>query len=471
MAIKLYNTLSRKKEKFEPLRTGAVGMYNCGPTVYNYAHIGNLRAYIFADVLRRTLEYHKLSVKQIVNITDVGHLVSDADEGEDKMEKVARSAGKKAQDIADFYTRAFFEDLKKLNIQKAEMYPKATDHIPEQIALIETLEKKGYTYRTSDGVYFDTAKFSHYGDLARLDIEGQKEGARVEANPEKRNPADFALWKFSAGEKREQEWPSPWGVGFPGWHIECSAMSMAYLGETFDIHTGGIDHIPVHHTNEIAQSEAATGKPFARFWLHSGFVNVEGEKMAKSVGNFVRMATLEERGISPLAYRYWLLTSHYRTTVNFTWDAVTGAETALLKLHETFRTLSEESESTAADPEYLARFLEAIDDDLDTPKAIALLWELVKDPEVKNKKTTLLEFDKIFGIGFSLPKEKLEALHIFVREEISVEDLPPTVQKLLEERAEARAKKNWERSDELRNEIAQMGYQVRDTSEGQKVSA
>lgn len=469
----LYNTLTRKKEEFKPLQEGAVGMYNCGPTVYNYAHIGNLRAYVFADILRRTLEYRGYKVNQVVNITDVGHLVSDADEGEDKMEKGARLSGKTAREIAEFYTAAFFEDLEKLNIEKATMYPKATDHISEQIALIQKLEEKGFTYKTSDGIYFDTEKFPQYGELAGLNIEGQQEGARVEVNPEKRNSSDFALWKFSGDEKRQQEWPSPWGVGFPGWHIECSAMSMKYLGETFDIHTGGIDHIPVHHTNEIAQSECATGKKFVNYWLHSGFVTTQDGKggtcgkMAKSEGNFIRLISLEEQGISPLAYRYWLLTAHYKKTINFTWETLEGAQVALIKLHEIFRTL--EGNGAEADAGYLARFTEALDDDLDTPKAIALLWELVKDANIKNKKATLLEFDKVLGLGLSLPKDKLETLQIIVHDNISAEDVPILVQNLLMEREIARTKKNWEKSDALRDEIARMGYKVIDTDTGTQV--
>lgn len=467
MALKLHNTLTRQTEEFTPLRSGAVDMYNCGPTVYNYAHIGNLRAYVFADILRRTLEYHDYEVNQVVNITDVGHLVSDADDGEDKMEKGARASGKTAKEIAEFYTEAFFDDLEKLNIQKAKAYPRATEHIPEQIALIQQLEEKGYTYQTSDGVYFDTSKFPRYGELAGLNIEGQKEGARVEANPEKRNPTDFALWKFSSGEKRQQEWDSPWGVGFPGWHIECSAMSMKYLGETFDIHTGGIDHIPVHHTNEIAQSECATDKKFVKYWLHSGFVNIEGEKMAKSAENFTRMATLEEKNISPLAYRYWLLTAHYSKTINFTWETLEGAQTTLLKLHEIFRTLEDTGEY--ADEKYLARFTEVLDDDLDTPKAVALLWELVKDSVVKNKKAVMLEFDKILGLGFSMNQKELALSGIKTESELSAEETPIIVQNLLLEREIARKNKNWQKSDELRNEIAGMGYKILDTDDGAKV--
>lgn len=464
----LYNTLTKEKEEFIPLREGAVGMYNCGPTVYNYAHIGNLRAYVFADILRRTLEYHGYKVSQVVNITDVGHLVSDADEGEDKMEKGARQRGKTAQEIAEFYTEAFFEDLEKLNVQKATAYPKATGHIAEQIALIQKLQASGFTYQTIDGVYFDTAKFPRYGEFAGLNIKGQKEGARVEVNPEKRNSTDFALWKFSGPEKRQQEWTSPWGIGFPGWHIECSAMSMKYLGETFDIHTGGIDHIPVHHTNEIAQSECATGKKFVNYWLHSGFVNIEGGKMAKSEENFIRMETLEQKGISPLAYRYWLLTAHYSKTINFTWETLEGAQVALIRLHEIFRTLEEAG--LEADTGYLARFAEALDDDLDTPKALALLWELAKDPNPQNKKATILAFDTVLGLGFSFRKEKLETLGVHIQENILAEDIPILIQNLLGEREIARINKNWGKSDELRDEITKMGYKITDTDGSTEVN-
>jgi cysteinyl-tRNA synthetase len=465
MALAFYNTFTKKKEIFVPLFPGKVGIYNCGPTVYHYAHIGNMRAYLAVDILRRALEWNDYEVKHIMNITDVGHLVSDGDEGEDKMEKGARLAGKTAQEIAKFFSAEFFKDLERLNMEKADVYPKATDHINEQIALIEKLEAKGFTYRTNDGVYFDTAKFPSYGEFAGLNIEGQKEGARVETNKEKRNATDFALWKFSRPEeKRQQEWSSPWGLGFPGWHIECSAMAMKYLGETFDIHAGGADLISVHHTNEIAQSECATEKPFARFWLHSGFINVEGQKMSKSLGNVFRVQDIIDRGISPLAYRYWLLTAHYSKTVNFTWKTLEGAQIALTKLHELFQSLKD-GDSTP-DAKYLARFAGVLDDDLNTPKAVALLWELVKDVEIKNKKATILEFDKILGLGFSLSKEKLASLRGNTHENISAADAPILIKNLLLEREIARKNKNWQKSDELRDEIARMGYKITDTDNG-----
>ena len=446
-------------------------MYNCGPTVYHYAHIGNLRAYVFADLLRKTLEYNKYKVKQIVNITDVGHLVSDEDEGEDKMEKGSAREGKTAQEIAEFYTASFYSDLAKLNVEKAFKYTKATEHIQEQIALIQRLEEKGFTYQTSDGLYFDTAKYPDYGKLARLDISGLQEGARVETNEEKINRTDFALWKFSKPEeKRQQEWPSPWGTGFPGWHIECSAMAMKYLGETFDIHTGGIDHIPVHHTNEIAQAECATGKKFVNYWLHSGFVNIEGGKMAKSADNFVRMATLEERGISPLAYRYWLLTAHYRKTINFTWEAVEGAQTALKKLHEAFNLYGDNHGIPNAD--YLLKFETFINDDLESAGAIALLWDLTKDDSVSNegKKASILEFEKVLGLGFGWSKEKLAEFGLKFETVVKESDIPEDLQKLIDERKTARAEKNWKRSDEIRDLISEAGYKITDSSEGTSIS-
>ena len=455
MELKLYNTYSRKKEPFSPLEDGRVSLYSCGPTVYRPAHIGNLRPYVFADTLRKTLEANGFSVRQVINITDVGHLTSDADEGEDKLEKGAKREGKTAQEIAEHYTRMFFEDLRRLNIDTEEIaFPRATDYIADQIALIRTLEKKGYAYTTSDGVYFDTSKSKNYGYLARLDAKGLREAARVEKNPEKRNATDFALWKFSKeGESRQQEWDSPWGTGFPGWHLECSAMSQKLLGDTFDIHTGGIDHIPVHHTNEIAQSEAATGKPLARFWLHVGFVTVDGEKMAKSGENFLTLSRLSERGFSPAAYRYWLLTAHYRTTVHFTEEAIAGADTAVRKIQN--RVLSY-PDGGGAHAGYRERFLRALADDIDTPAAIAVLWELLKDDRVPDadKKATLLEFDEVFSLGLERVRE---------------EEIPADIRRLVEERDAARKEKRWDASDALREEIKSRGYEVRDTEDGTRV--
>lgn len=458
--ILLYNTLTRKKEAFEPLVEGHVSMYHCGPTVYNYAHIGNLRAYVFADTLRRMFEYENFKVKQVINITDVGHLTSDADEGEDKVERSAKREGKSVQEITSIYIRAFFHDMDMLNIKRADCYPKATEHIPEQIALIKKLEAGGHTYPTSDGIYFDTSTFSAYGALARLDIEGLKEGARIEKNPEKRNATDFALWKFSPqdGAKREQEWESPWGIGFPGWHIECSAMSMKYLGETFDIHTGGIDHIPVHHTNEIAQSESATGKPFVNYWMHSGFVNVPEGRMAKSAENFIRLKTLVEKGISPLAYRYWLLTAHYTKTINFTEDAVGAAQTALEKL---YRAVAGYEDGGTINSSYKKRFAGIVSDDLDTPRAIALVWELVKDDTISSadKKATLLDFDRVLGLDLTHAKKHT-----------AEEPIPDTILMLAKERETARTSGDFAKADEIRKKIADLGYEIRDTNAGASIN-
>ncbi len=456
MDIKLYNTLTHRKEVFKPLEERVVSLYNCGPTVYNYAHIGNLRSYIFADVLKRTFEYNGLTIKQVINITDVGHLTGDEDDGEDKLEESSRIAGKSAQEIASFYTDAFLKDIEALNIDiKKIIFPKATEHITEQIALVETLESKGFTYKTSDGIYFDTSKLTDYGELAQLDIEGLKEGARVKTNNEKKNITDFALWKFSKPEeKRQQEWESPWGVGFPGWHLECSAMSMKYLGEHFDVHTGGIDHIPVHHSNEIAQSQSATGKPFVNYWLHNEFLNVDGEKMSKSIGNIVTLDDVISKGFSPLTYRYWLLTAHYHTLVNFTWDAISGADVALNKLYNHFLEYGDGVGNI--NKEYQAKFLDYINDDLNTSKAVALVWELIKDKDISDsdKKTTLLNFDKVLGLGFN---------------EFKPEDIPDEILKLVKEREEARKRKDWDASDILRDGIHKKGFEVLDTEDGSSV--
>ncbi len=460
--LKLTNTLSGIKEEFKSITPNKVGMYSCGFTVYNYSHIGNLRKYVFDDILRRTFEFNGYDVNQVMNVTDVGHLVSDADEGEDKVEKGAQREGKTAQEITKHYADAFFADLKDMNIKAADVKdveshtPWATHHIHEQIALIKTLEEKGYTYTISDGVYYDTSKFKNYGKLGNINIEGLKEGARVESNEEKRNPTDFALWKFSKkGETRQQEWKSPWGVGFPGWHIECSAMSMKYLGETFDVHTGGIDHIPVHHNNEIAQSEAATGKKFVNYWLHENFLNIENTKISKSLGNVIRLIDLKEKGINPLAYRYWLLTAHYKTAVNFTWEAIVGAQTGYNKLVE--HVLEWGDEMSTSDENYLALFKGFINDDLDTAKAIALMWEMIKDDSLSGatKKATLLKFDEVLGLGLADAKAV---------------SIPENVQMLLSEREQSRKNKDFKKSDELRKLIKNLGFDVKDTDEGQKVT-
>ncbi len=459
MTLYLYNTLTRKKEEFLPIKGKNVGFYGCGPTVYAYAHIGNLRTYAFEDVLKRVLLWNRYKVKQVMNITDVGHLTSDADTGEDKMELGARREHKSAWDVAKFYTKAFKNDIKRLNILEPDVWCRATDHIKEQVALIRKLELKGYTYRTDDGIYFDTSKLKDYGKLAKLDIEGLRAGARVDFG-EKRNQTDFALWKFSPKDsKRQMEWKFVFGTGFPGWHVECSAMSMKYLGETFDIHCGGIDHVPVHHTNEIAQSEAATGKPFVRYWLHGAFLVLEKEKMAKSGENFITLQTLVDKGYDPIDYRYLCLTAHYRSELRFSWEALTSCRAAFNILKE--RYLCFKKKRSAVNKKnhmivvYMKEFEAAINDDLDMPKALVLLWEVVKHKELEdNEKRFLLdEFDKIFG--FEL--KKLRAKRVAISSDVV---------KLAKERERARAKKDWKVADQLRDEILKKGYIVEDTSDG-----
>ncbi|HEY4695080.1 MAG TPA: cysteine--tRNA ligase [Candidatus Nanoarchaeia archaeon] len=456
--IFLNNVLTRKKEKFTPITSGQVGIYTCGPTVYDYAHIGHARTYIFADILQRTLEYNALVVKRVMNITDVGHLTSDSDTGEDKMEKGAEREKKTVWEIADFYTKDFFDMIEALNIKKPEIVPKATDHIKEMIELIKTLEEKGFTYKLADGIYFDTSKFPKYGELTGQTWEDMQKnlraGARVEMVPGKKHPTDFALWKFSPiGEKRQMEWESPWGKGFPGWHIECSAMSMKYLGESFDIHTGGVDHIPVHHTNEIAQSEASSGKQFVRFWLEGEHLLVENEKMSKSLGNFYRLADLEAKGVDPLAFRYLVLTAHYSTRLNFTWEALKAAETALKNLYREVSGYQGEARIGCA--EFESRFLEAINDDLDTPKALAIVWELVKsDYPDSAKLKSLLKFDQVLGLD----------LENQARIKVSAE-----VENLVSEREKARKDKDFVKSDEIRKQIAEIGYEVIDDPAGPKL--
>ncbi len=462
MKLKFFNTLSHKKEIFKPIHKGRVGIYTCGPTVYQYAHIGNMRAYVIADTLKRALEYSGLKVKHVINITDVGHLTSDADEGEDKMEAGARREQKSAQDIARFYTKAFWNDLKILNVAtKGTKFPCASKHIKEQIRLIKILEKKGFTYRTSDGIYFDTLKFKNYGKLARLNLKGLREGARVGVNAEKRNASDFAVWKFSPKESaREQEWKSPWGVGFPGWHIECSAMSMKYLGDHFDIHTGGIDHIPVHHTNEIAQSESVTGKKFVNYWIHNEFVNMGEEKMAKSLGNILTITDLAKKGVSPAAYRYWLLTAHYRSPVVFSLEAAHGVGVALERIVSAIATGPSGGHLV---PRIMKKFIEYISDDLDTPRAIALIWEVLKDEKIspRDKRATILKFDEVLGLDLKkLIKTAKQTLQLVV---------PENIQQLLREREDARTVKDWATADKLRDVIHALGYEIKDTDKGSQV--
>ncbi|MDJ0984895.1 MAG: cysteine--tRNA ligase [Desulfobacterales bacterium] len=461
MHVYLYNSLTRKKQLFEPIDTGAVGLYTCGPTVYNYAHIGNLRTYIFEDILKRVLLYNGYAVKHVMNITDVGHLTGDRDMGEDKMEAGAAREGKSAWDIAEYYTQSFKKDIEHLNILAPDIWVKATDTIPEQIALIKTLEEKGYTYQTADGLYFDTSKFKDYTKLSHQDLEALKEGARVERNPEKRNPTDFALWKFSPqGSKRQMEWDSPWGVGFPGWHLECSAMSMKFLGEQLDIHCGGTDHIDVHHTNEIAQSEAATGKPFFNFWMHGAFLIIQGgKKMAKSEGNFL---TLEnaflKKDINPLVYRFASFLTHYRKPMEYSDEGIEAARNGLLHVQNQVRQIAAAGidSETGINTEFKNKFTEIINDDLNMPRAMAVIQEMLKSKiSDAQKYRTIMDFDRVMGLGL----DQLD----------QAEALPEAVEKLVAARQQARQEKDFATSDQLRAEIEALGYQVQDTPDGMNV--
>lgn len=451
--IRLHNTLSKKTEDFKPLENNKVKMYHCGPTVYDYIHIGNLRAFLLADLLRRMFEANKYEVLQVMNITDVGHLVTDGDAGDDKMTKALHREGKTVTlehmlELAEFYRERFVEDLHALNIKIPHVMPKASDHIQEDLDIIKKLEDQGFTYTTSDGVYFDTEKMPDYGKLGGLPDISHME-ARVDENAEKKNPRDFALWKFNS----EMGWESPWGKGFPGWHIECSGMSQRYLGDTFDIHTGGIDLSSVHHNNEIAQSECANNKPFVNYWVHNEFVNIADTKISKSLGNTITLQTIKEKGIDPIAYRLLLLGARYSSKVNFTWEALEANQNALTKLYNFVESLPEASEASS---EYVQKIVDAVSDDLDTPKAVALVWEIVKDesldPAVKH--ATLLAADDMLGLGLR---------------DIKTIEIPEAVQKLTDEREQARANKDWSKSDELRDKIAELGFEVLDTAEGQKI--
>lgn len=469
----LYNTLGKEKQKFESiLAEGWVRMYNCGPTVYSTQHVGNLSAAVFADTLRKTLEYNGMKVRQVINITDFGHLVSDDDEGEDKMTKGLRQEGlpitmENMKVLAEKYTKVYLEDIEKLNIPVGKItFPRASEYIAAQIAMIQTLEEKGYAYRAPDGVYYDTSKFADYGKLGDIDLSSLREGARVASREGKHNPTDFLLWKSDPSFG----WNSPWGMGFPGWHIECSAMIRSILGEQIDIHTGGIEHIPVHHNNEIAQAEAATGKkPFSRFWMHRNHIQMEGNKISKSLGNTYYLSDLIAKGYHPLSLRYLFLGAHYRTSLNFTWDALTAAETALLRLYHIVSTSPEDGEVPR---EYQRRFHERINDDLDTPGALGVIWEMVKDSALSpaDVRAGILDADRVLGFRFATENESLRAAYrARYGEPVSVADLPEEVQLLLKEREDARADKNWARADEIRDQIAEMGYRIKDESTGVQV--
>lgn len=463
--IRLFNTMSGKKEVFYPIRDGKVGLYTCGPTVYSYPHVGNLRTYLFEDFLKRVLQYNDFKVKHVMNITDVGHLTDDQDMGEDKLEKAAKKEHKTAWEIAEFYTKIFKKDLEYLNVIPASIICKATDHIQEQIAMIEELEKKNYVYRTTDGLYFDTSKVSDYTKLSHQNIEALREGARVEKNEEKKNPTDFALWKFSPhatspSEKRQMEWDSPWGIGFPGWHIECSAMSMRYLGEQFDIHCGGADHINIHHTNEIAQSEAATGKkPWVKYWMHAAFLNFsDGRKVSKSKGDIVTIENVFIKNkISPLVYRFAALNTHYRKPMEWNDDIIETAKNGFDNFIRRVRALG--NKIGKIDQSYKDQFLGAINDDLNMSQALAITNEVFKSEiDDEDKLATVLDFDQVLGLQ----------LDKIVNEKPASNKVPESINKLLSDRQAARKTKNWIESDRIRDELLKHGWEVKDTTEGQK---
>jgi cysteinyl-tRNA synthetase len=454
MPLQLYDTYTRSLREFSPLHPPEVGIYTCGPTVYDYAHIGNLRTYIFEDLLVRVLKFNGYKLRRVMNITDVGHLTSDSDTGEDKMEKGSARTGRTAWEIAAFYTQAFREDLQRLNILEPDIWCRATDHIPEQIELVRCIEEKGFTYRTSDGIYFDTSRLPDYGYMARLDIEGLQAGNRVDVG-EKLHPTDFALWKFSpAGQQRQMEWDSPWGVGFPGWHIECSAMSEKYLGPFFDIHCGGEDHIPVHHTNEIAQTEACFGTRLANFWMHGYFLQLGDAKMSKSSGEFLRVQSLIDRGYDPMAYRLFCMSAHYRTKLNFTWEGLDGATTTLNRLRTAVYELGEPG---VLDEDFVGRFSAHVNEDLNLPRAMAITWDLLhSDLPAPTKKATLLCFDEVLGL-------RLGEWH---PQEVTI---PAEILALVEQRQLARKEKRFQDADAYRNQVTQAGYEIEDTPQGPRV--
>lgn len=494
MKLFLFNTMGRQKQEFIPVNSkGKVGLYTCGPTVYDYQHIGNFRTFLFEDFLKRVLMYNNYRVTHIMNITDVGHLVSDDDEGEDKMEVGSAKTGKTVWEISKHYTEIFFEDSRLLNILPATKYTKATEYIAEQVDMIKCLEEKDFTYVTGDGVYFDTSKLNDYGKLAMLDIEGLEEGKRIQFSDEKRNKTDFALWKFSPkGGKRQMEWDSPWGRGFPGWHIECSAMSRKYLGDTFDIHCGGIDHIPIHHTNEIAQSEACTGKPFVNYWMHGAFLEEESGKMSKSKGEFLRLKTLTDRGYSPMDYRYLCLGTHYRKRLLFSWELLDNAKAAIERLRGRITELKKGNMDinknlnllNEADTKYSAshgfnaavskeqltpltegadtyaqRFAEAVNDDLNMPQALAVLWGVVRDESLTDivKLNLIYDFDRVFGLELDKAAEG------------KTDEVPLEIMEIVNARIEAKKAKNFKLADELRDEVKKLGWEIIDKKDGVEV--
>ncbi|MCD4825602.1 MAG: cysteine--tRNA ligase [Phycisphaerae bacterium] len=468
MSLKLYNTMTRGVDEFTPITPGKASLYTCGPTVYNYAHIGNLRTYVFEDILKRALLMEGYEVNHVMNVTDVGHLVSDADEGEDKMALGAAREGKTVWELAEFYLQAFQRDIGRLNILEPSVWCKATDEIDTQIDQVKILEEKGYTYRTSDGIYFDTSKLDDYGKLARLDIEGLQAGKRVEMG-DKKNYTDFALWKFSPkDQQRLMEWPSPWGVGFPGWHIECSAMAIKYLGPRLDIHCGGVDHVNVHHSNEIAQAECALGHKWCNWWMHGEFLtmaktNGSGGRMSKSSGEFLTMDRLIEKGYNPIAYRYFLLGAHYRQQLAFSFEGLDAAASAIKNLQRIVVERKSDFDNSA-DREtvkpiesHMAQFQAAVEDDLNMPRALAAMWAVAKDTDSDRAEIykTLLAMDDVLGLGIAA-----------MQAETIADETLSQIDTLIEERNTARANKDYARGDEIRDQLTTMGIEILDSPEG-----
>lgn len=455
----LHNTLTRTTEEFIPVKPGQMGMYTCGPTVYKDAHIGNLRTYISEDVLKKALLLYGYKVRHIMNITDVGHLTDDADEGDDKMEKSAREMGMDAWQLASHYFDKFREDFESLNCMDPTLWASAAGHVQEQLDIIQGLEEKGYTYQTKDGIYFDTAKFPTYADFGQIDVENLQGGARVDLSHEKRNVTDFALWKFSKpGEKRQMEWDSPWGIGFPGWHLECSALSLKYLGEYLDLHAGGTDHIKVHHTNEIAQSESYLGHRWCNYWFHAEFLVLQGNiKMSKSTGNFLTVTSLREEGYDPLDYRYFCLNANYSKQLTFSWDAMDAAKTSNARLRKRILELKKSAGDRTGrlHEEYMLRFFKDIFHDLNVSRALGVLWNLLKDDAVadEDKLATAFLFDELLTLGLREVEEGGQAL-------------PSEVSELVRQRDEARRSKDYALSDKLRDELTAMGYAVKDSKDG-----
>ncbi len=471
MTIRLFNTMSRKIEEFKPITPGHVGFYSCGPTVYHYAHIGNLRTFVLADLLKRMFLENGLTVTNVMNITDVGHLTNDDDDsGDDKMERGAARDHKSVWDIAKFYTDEFLRDCADMNLLPPTHMPRATDYIQQQIDLVKQLEERGYTYEIpGDGIYYDTSKFPRYGALTGGNLSGNRAGARVQFNDAKRNPTDFALWKFSpTDKKRQMEWDSPWGVGFPGWHAECSAMSMALLGDHFDIHTGGIDLSRVHHANEIAQSEPITGAPWVNYWIHSEFLmDKSGEKMAKSSGEFLSLGVLKERGYDPMAYRYMLLRGHYQSQLVFSWDALDAAANGYKNLVRRVADLMADTPGEVDNTVYDAwhdRILAAVSDNLKTAEALVIIQDLIKSPDVNAAtKIKLIEFiDRLLGLEFIDRAKK-----IYERENVNI---PAEIIDMANARAAAKAERDWGRADAIRTQIDTAGWTVMDTPDGFKIT-